>query len=137
MDQVRGNRLSTDEEKLEYDENNLSQTPSQHEETSTQFKAQHDLEREDSASARTQTDEYQNHNMSSETRNGNENRKLTSGYLSMGRGKPYPPELLGENEAYLVDFDGPDDPSHPQNWPMRTRSVRANTAPQLGLTSTG
>lgn len=42
----------------------------------------------------------------------------------MGGGEPYPPELLGENEAYLVDFDGPDDPAHPQNWPMNTRSVR-------------
>lgn len=137
MDQFRGNQRSTDDEKLEYDENNLSQTPSQHEKTSTQFKAQHDLEQENSASARTQTNEYQNHNIPSETRNGNGNRKLTSGYLSMGGGKPYPPELPGENEAYLVDFDGPDDPAHPQNWPMMTRSVRANTAPQLGLTSTG
>lgn len=55
----------------------------------------------------------------------------------MGGGKPHPPKLLGDNEAYLVDFDGPDDPTHPHNWPMRTRSVRANAKSHLGLTNTG
>ena len=38
----------------------------------------------------------------------------------MGAGKVYPP-LLPEREEYVVEFDGPDDPLHPQNWPMRKK----------------
>ena len=32
-----------------------------------------------------------------------------------GAGKPYPPQLP-EKEDYVVEFTGPDDPLHPQNW---------------------
>jgi MFS transporter, DHA1 family, multidrug resistance protein len=32
-----------------------------------------------------------------------------------GGGKPYPP-LLPEREEYVVEYDGKDDPLHPQNW---------------------
>lgn len=39
-----------------------------------------------------------------------------------GAGKPYPP-LLPEQEEYVVEFDGPHDPLHPQNWPIRKKSV--------------
>ncbi|KAL4870635.1 hypothetical protein BDV12DRAFT_184266 [Aspergillus spectabilis] len=35
-----------------------------------------------------------------------------------GAGKPYPPPLP-EKEEYVVEFAGPDDPLHPQNWPTR------------------
>ena len=38
----------------------------------------------------------------------------------MGAGKEYPP-LLPDREEYVVEFDGPDDPLHPQNWPMRKK----------------
>jgi hypothetical protein len=41
----------------------------------------------------------------------------------MGGGKPYPPELRGLESDYVVEFDGPDDPTHPQNWPTATKSV--------------
>jgi DHA1 family multidrug resistance protein-like MFS transporter len=34
-----------------------------------------------------------------------------------GAGKPYPPPLP-EKEEYVVEFAGPDDPLHPQNWPL-------------------
>ncbi|KEF57026.1 MFS transporter, DHA1 family, multidrug resistance protein [Exophiala aquamarina CBS 119918] len=34
-----------------------------------------------------------------------------------GGGKPYPP-ALPEREEYVVEFDGKDDPLHPQNWPF-------------------
>jgi len=37
-----------------------------------------------------------------------------------GAGKPYPP-LLPEKEEYVVEFAGPDDPLHPQNWPTRRK----------------
>ena len=33
----------------------------------------------------------------------------------MGGGKPYPPQLP-EREEYVVEFNGHDDPLHPQNW---------------------
>lgn len=35
---------------------------------------------------------------------------------AFGAGKPYPP-LLPDQEEYVVEFDGPDDPMHAQNWP--------------------
>ena len=38
-----------------------------------------------------------------------------------GAGKSYPPEPLAEREAYVVDFNGPDDPLHPQNWKRQTK----------------
>lgn len=37
-----------------------------------------------------------------------------------GAGKPYPPPLP-EREEYVVEFNGPDDPIHPQNWPGRRK----------------
>src|SRR6187402_3375425 len=43
----------------------------------------------------------------------------------MGGGKPYPPRLTGQESEYVVEFDGPHDPTHPQNWPMSTKSVLA------------
>lgn len=40
----------------------------------------------------------------------------------MGSGKEYPP-LLPSREEYVVEFDGPDDPLHAVNWPMRKKCV--------------
>jgi DHA1 family multidrug resistance protein-like MFS transporter len=37
-----------------------------------------------------------------------------------GAGKPYPPPLP-EREEYVVEFSGPDDPMHPQNWPNKRK----------------
>ncbi|KAK6464676.1 major facilitator superfamily domain-containing protein [Scheffersomyces coipomensis] len=34
----------------------------------------------------------------------------------MGGGRDYPPPLIADRTAYQVQFDGPDDPTHPQNW---------------------
>lgn len=126
---------STVDEEKEYGEKDASQNSSRHEEPSTQFNAHHDSEQEDSTSTRTQTNEDEEQTTAREAMYGHGESK--SDYLSMGGGKPHPPRLCGENEAYLVDFDGPDDPTHPQNWPMRTRSVRVSATPQLRLTSTG
>ena len=38
----------------------------------------------------------------------------------MGHGKPYPAPLP-DREEYVVEFDGPEDPLHPQNWSMRKK----------------
>lgn len=45
-----------------------------------------------------------------------------SSTLSMGAGKPYPQDLL-DKDSYLVEFDGPSDPTHPQNWSMKRKLV--------------
>ncbi|KAH7412094.1 major facilitator superfamily domain-containing protein [Phaeosphaeria sp. MPI-PUGE-AT-0046c] len=39
---------------------------------------------------------------------------------SLGAGKPFPP-LLPDREEYVVEFDGAEDPLHPQNWPMNKK----------------
>jgi DHA1 family multidrug resistance protein-like MFS transporter len=41
---------------------------------------------------------------------------------AFGAGKSYPPQLP-EKEIYVVEFDGPDDPIHPQNFPLRRKYV--------------
>jgi MFS transporter, DHA1 family, multidrug resistance protein len=40
--------------------------------------------------------------------------------LQIGAGKPLPPPFLG-GEDYVVEFLGPNDPLHPQNWPFRKK----------------
>ncbi|OJJ50345.1 hypothetical protein ASPZODRAFT_149690 [Penicilliopsis zonata CBS 506.65] len=45
-------------------------------------------------------------------------------WLPMGGGKQYP-RMLPDPEEYVVEFDGPDDPLHPHNWPMSRRAVMA------------
>ena len=39
---------------------------------------------------------------------------------NFGAGKPYPPRLP-EQEEYVVEFDGPQDPMHAQNWSMNKK----------------
>ncbi|CUS22993.1 LAQU0S07e04896g1_1 [Lachancea quebecensis] len=54
----------------------------------------------------------------------NETEKVNVDYSNcppMGGGRPYPP-TLPNREPYEVAFDGPDDPIHPYNWPMRKRA---------------
>lgn len=40
----------------------------------------------------------------------------------MGGNKEYPP-LIGDQIPYQVDFDGPDDPRHPHNWPFKRKVI--------------
>lgn len=37
-----------------------------------------------------------------------------------GGGKEYPP-MLPERDQYVVEFDGPNDPLHAQNWPLKKK----------------
>ena len=46
-------------------------------------------------------------------------QRSTATIMTLGAGKPVPPR--DEKEEYLVEFDGVDDPAHPQNWPFRTK----------------
>ncbi|KAB8072332.1 major facilitator superfamily domain-containing protein [Aspergillus leporis] len=41
-------------------------------------------------------------------------------WLPLGTGKQHPPSLP-DAEDYVVEFEGSDDPMHPQNWPIKTR----------------
>lgn len=43
-------------------------------------------------------------------------------WLPMGANKEYPP-ILPDSEAYVVEFDGANDPLHPYNWSMPKRYV--------------
>ena len=43
-------------------------------------------------------------------------------WLPMGAGKPFPPSMP-DAEEYVVEFEGSDDPMHPQNWPFKRRYV--------------
>lgn len=49
----------------------------------------------------------------------------------MGLGKDYPPPLP-DQEEYVVEFDGPHDPLHAVNWPLRKKII---TAVMLGYTT--
>jgi hypothetical protein len=42
--------------------------------------------------------------------------------LEIGAGKPLPPSFL-DGEDYVVEFLGPNDPLHPQNWPFKKKCV--------------
>lgn len=44
---------------------------------------------------------------------------------TLGGGKPFPPDIPAEREAYVVDFHGPDDPLHSMNW-KTSRSIFHN-----------
>ncbi|OQU99908.1 hypothetical protein CLAIMM_05480 [Cladophialophora immunda] len=55
---------------------------------------------------------------------------------SFGGGKPYPPAIPAEREAYVVDFDGIDDPSHPMNWYGRKKLAIAAVGALACLCST-
>ena len=43
-------------------------------------------------------------------------------WLPLGAGKPYPASPL-DPENYVVEFEGADDPIHPQNWATRKKYV--------------
>lgn len=55
---------------------------------------------------------------------------------AFGGGKPYPPEIPAEREAYVVDFEGPDDPLHPMNWPTKRKVALSAICAFLCLGST-
>jgi MFS transporter, DHA1 family, multidrug resistance protein len=50
------------------------------------------------------------------------NRASREPWPAFGGGKPYPPPLPAREE-YVVEFDGPDDLLHPQNWSLHRKYV--------------
>ena len=78
---------------------------------------QQDLERHPTALSRIETHRSQHSATVGRTLTSRESRKPLPRF---GGGKDYPPPLP-EREEYVVEFDGHDDPLHPQNWPMRKK----------------
>ena len=80
---------------------------------------QRDLERHQTELSRINTARSQHSGTVGKDPRSREGRKPLP---SFGAGKPYPP-LLPHQEDYVVEFDGPDDPLHAQNWPIKKKYV--------------
>jgi len=91
---------------------------------------QRDLERHPTVLERIQTSKSQHAGTVGRSVTG-KSRESRRPLPEMGLGKPYPP-LLPERDEYVVEFDGPDDPLHAQNWPMKKKIL---TAVMLGYTT--
>ncbi|KHN97770.1 major facilitator superfamily [Metarhizium album ARSEF 1941] len=96
---------------------------------------QNDLERHPTELSRIATARSQhNATVGSGLRGRTVSRASKKPLPAFGAGKPYPP-LLPEREEYVVEFDGPTDPLHSQNWPMRKKLLTAAMLSYTTLTS--
>jgi len=87
--------------------------------TISRISTQRDLERHPTVLERVQTSKSQHAGTVGRTMTG-KSRESRRPLPEMGLGKPYPP-LLPSQEEYVVEFDGPDDPLHAQNWPTKKK----------------
>ncbi|KAK3683747.1 major facilitator superfamily domain-containing protein [Podospora appendiculata] len=87
-----------------------------------------DLDRHPTTLSRIQTQRSQHSATVGRDPKSRESRKPLPEF---GAGKPYPPPLP-DREGYVVEFDGPDDPLHAQNWPLKKKLL---TAAMLGYTT--
>lgn len=76
-----------------------------------------DLERHPTELSRIETHRSQHSGTVGRSLRSRESKKPLPNF---GGGKEYPPQLP-EREEYVVEFDGPEDPLHPQNWPMKKK----------------
>ena len=83
----------------------------------SQVNTQRDLERHPTALSRIETQRSQHSGTVGKSLTSRESKKPLPNF---GGGKPYPPALPAAEE-FVVEFDGPDDPLHPQNWPMKKK----------------
>ena len=90
---------------------------------------QRDLERHPTELSRIETQRTQHSGTVGRTLTS---RKLRKPLPAFGAGKEYPPPLP-DKEDYVVEFDGPNDPLHPQNWPLRKKFVHAQEFAYEGL----
>ncbi|AEO61749.1 hypothetical protein MYCTH_2312265 [Thermothelomyces thermophilus ATCC 42464] len=93
----------------------------------SRVETQRDLERDPTELSRIQTARSQH----SGTVGRAKSKEWKKPLPNFGAGKPYPP-LLPNQEDYVVEFDGPDDPLHAQNWPLKKKLA---TAAMLGFTT--
>lgn len=93
---------------------------------------QRDLERHPTELSRIQTQRSQHSaTVGRDPRSRRSSRASLKPLPAFGAGKPYPP-LLPNQEDFVVEFDGPDDPLHPTNWPLKKKLL---TAAMLGFTT--
>lgn len=85
----------------------------------SRMSTQRDLDRHPTALSRIQTARSQHSATVGRSIKSRESKKPLPAF---GAGKPYPP-LLPDAEEYVVEFDGPHDPLHPQNWSMKKKQV--------------
>lgn len=90
---------------------------------------QRDLERHQTELSRIHTQRSQH---SGTVGRDPKSKEWTKPLPAFGAGKPYPP-LLPNQEDYVVEFDGPDDPLHAQNWPMKKKYVGRNIQNDIAL----
>ena len=76
-----------------------------------------DLELHPTALSRIETHRTQHSTTVGKTTTSRQSKKPLPGF---GGGKDYPPPLP-DKEDYVVEFDGHDDPLHPQNWPIKKK----------------
>ncbi|KAF7194006.1 putative transporter [Pseudocercospora fuligena] len=94
-----------------------------------------DLERHPTALSRIQTGRSQHSaTVGQSIRSRTRTRHETTPLPAFGAGKPYPPDLP-DREEYVVEFDGPNDPLHAQNWPMKKKLPVAITLGFVTLTA--
>lgn len=84
--------------------------------TMSRAATQNDLERHPTVLSRIQTAKSQ-HSATVGRGIKSTSRASRKPLPEFGDGKPYPPPLP-DQEDYVVEFDGPDDPIHAQNWPF-------------------
>ena len=89
----------------------------------SRLNTQRDLERYPTAISRIHTARSQHFSTVGRSIKSRESKKPLPNF---GAGKSYPPPLP-EQEEYVVEFDGPDDPLHPQNWPLKKKYVTTST----------
>jgi DHA1 family multidrug resistance protein-like MFS transporter len=83
----------------------------------TRVETQRDLERHHTELSRIQTARSQH---SGTVGRATKSKEWKRPLPNFGAGKPYPPQLPNQ-EDYVVEFDGPDDPLHAQNWPIKKK----------------
>jgi DHA1 family multidrug resistance protein-like MFS transporter len=81
---------------------------------------QRDLERHQTELSRIHTARSQHSNTVGRDIKSVKSSKWSRPLPNFGAGKEYPP-LLPNQEDYVVEFDGPDDPLHAQNWPLKKK----------------
>ncbi|KAL7948244.1 major facilitator superfamily domain-containing protein [Trichoderma barbatum] len=100
----------------------------------SRISTQNDLERHPTALSRIATQRSQHIN----TVGGSirtESRASRKPMPAFGGGKPFPPQLPAQEE-YVVEFDGPHDPLHAQNWPIRKKLLTSAMLAYTTLTAT-
>ncbi|KAI9760313.1 MAG: hypothetical protein M4579_001717 [Chaenotheca gracillima] len=90
-----------------------------------------ELERNHTALSRIQTARTQH---SGTVGRSVKSRKSLKPLPAFGGEKPYPPPLP-EQEEYVVEFDGVDDPLHAQNWPLRKKVLTGTMLGYMTLVS--